>query len=109
MKFRTFAAVLTAIVVLASLFVGCMHGVNLMLVIMLPAYFEKQGNVSTVSGILNACTYVGSAVSTVGIAVLVEDRGWGTAVWLWFAVALTGTAILCACIRPWKRRCEKED
>jgi len=33
---------------------------------------------------------------------------WGTAVWRWFAIALTGTAILVACIRPWKRRCEKE-
>lgn len=45
---------------------ACMHGVNLILVCMLPVFFKEGGNVSTVSGTLNACTYVGSAFSTIG-------------------------------------------
>ena len=60
----------------AALLIGSMHGVNLMLVCMIPPYFKKYGNVSTASGIINACTYVGSAISTYGIAVLSDKIGW---------------------------------
>ena len=34
---------------------GCMHDVNLIQVCMIPPFFKKQGNVSTVSGVLNSC------------------------------------------------------
>lgn len=51
-------------VVLLAILSGSMHGINLMLVCIVPAFFEKSGKVSTVSGIINSCTYIGSAVST---------------------------------------------
>ena len=51
-------------VLFSALLTGAMHGVNLMLISMIPPFFEKRGNVSTVSGVLNSCTYVGSAIST---------------------------------------------
>ena len=43
-----------------------MYGVNVILVSMIPPYFKNSGNVSAVSGLLNACTYVGSALSSYG-------------------------------------------
>lgn len=89
-------------VLLSAAFIGCIHGVNLLLVCMIPRYFEKKGNVSTMSGILNACTYVGSAASTYGIAALSEGIGWSSTILLWVVVALVGTVGCAICIRPWK-------
>ena len=82
---------------------GCMHGANVMLICMLPPYFLKTGHVSLVSGVLNACTYVGSALSIYGVAVITENSGWGTTVKIWAAVAALGAIFSLAAIKPWKR------
>lgn len=91
-------------VLFSALLTGCMHGVNLLLIAMIPRFFKKYGNISTVSGVLNSCTYIGSAVSTYGIAVLSESIGWHDTVFLWFLIAAAGTIICLCCIRPWKRK-----
>ena len=78
----------------SALLIGSMHGVNLMLVCMIPPYFKKYGNVSTVSGIINACTYLGSAISTYGIAILSDKAGWDFTLFIWAFIALVGT-LLC--------------
>lgn len=56
----------------STLIVGCMHGINLLLICMVPGRFKAYGNISTVSGVLNFATYVGSALSTYGFARLSE-------------------------------------
>ena len=89
-------------VLFSALLTGSMHGVNLILICMIPPFFKPQGNVSTVSGILNSCTYIGSAISTYGIAVLSENIGWSNTLLVWLLIALLGTAICAACVRPWK-------
>lgn len=94
-------------VLFSALLTGCMHGVNLLLVCMLPAYFKKYGNVSTASGVINACTYVGSAISTYGIAVLSGVIGWSNTVLLWAFIALAGAVICVLCARPWSRKFAK--
>ena len=77
---------------LSALLTGAMHGVNLLLVCMLPMYFK---NTSTVSGVLNSFTYIGSALSTYGIALISENFGWNTTIWVWAGLALFG-GLLCA-------------
>ena len=62
-----------------------------------------MGNVSTVSGILNAATYVGSALSTYVFGAVAESSGWMTVVVLWGAAALAGTLLLVTGIRKWAR------
>lgn len=83
---------------------GAMHGVNLLLICMLPQCFEKYGNISTVSGVLNACTYIGSALSTYGIAALSEVIGWQGTIFLWFLVTIVGAAVCLLCVKPWKKK-----
>lgn len=90
-------------VLVSALLTGCMHGVNLILICMLPPFFKQRGNVSTISGLLNSCTYVGSAVSTYGIAVVSEHAGWQATIVLWLVVAAVGTLICAVCIPGWNR------
>ena len=85
-----------------ALLTGAMHGVNLMLICMVPPFFQRKGNISTVSGVLNSCTYVGSAVSTYGIALLSETAGWQTTAFVWFVIAALGTVVCVVCSRIWK-------
>lgn len=79
---------------LMAIMTACMHGINLMLISNLPARFIKYGKVSFFSGVLNSCTYVGSAISTYGIALISESFGWSTTVAVWGIVALAGL-LLC--------------
>ena len=90
-------------VTMLALLTGCMHGVNFILISMIPHFYRKSGNVATVSGILNSCTYVGSAVSTYGIAVLTEKAGWNATLFTWGIIALAGTVICFLCINAWRK------
>ena len=90
-------------VIFSSLLTGCMHGVNLILICMLPAFFRDTGKVSTISGVLNACTYVGSALSTYGTALLTEEFGWSVTLVLWVGIATVGMMICFALMGAWKR------
>lgn len=82
---------------------GCMYGVNLMLISRVPGHFKAYGNVSAVSGLLNAATYAGSALSTYGFGAVAERAGWMPVVILWAAVALGGTLFLALGVRGWDR------
>lgn len=94
-------------VLFSAVLTGCMHGVNLMLICMIPPFFRKYEAVSTVSGIVNSCTYIGSAISTYGIAVLSKNIGWHYTILVWFLIALFGTVICFLCVRPWKSNFEE--
>ena len=84
-----------------ALLVGSMHGVNLILVCMIPAHFAKYGKVSFISGLINSCTYVGAAVSTYGIAVFTDSFGWNKTILLWSIVAFVGAFICIAIAKKW--------
>ncbi len=90
-------------VLFTALLAGSMHGVNLILICMIPPFFEKTGNVSTVSGLLNACTYIGSAISTYGIAVLTEKFNWSITLLVWLIIAVAGSLMCFACTKPWQK------
>ena len=88
---------------LCALLTGCMHGVNLILICVLPAYFQRFGRVSLFSGLLNACTYAGSALSAYGFAAAAELAGWEAVIASWPAVALLGMLACLLCAGPWRR------
>ena len=85
-----------------ALLTGCMHGVNLLLICMVPPFVQRHGNISTVSGVLSSCTYVGSAISTYGIALLSDSAGWQATAFVWFLIAALGTVICAVCSKIWK-------
>ena len=106
----TVAAVLLALVVqhsvaLSALFMaalaGCMHGVNFVLIGMVPRQFRRFGRVGLVSGVLNSCTYLGSALSTYGVALLSLSLGWGGTIAIWIGLALAGAVICLAITKKW--------
>ena len=92
---------------LMAMVTGCMHGVNLMLISIVPKRFKKYGNISTISGLVNACTYIGAAISTYAIALLSERIGWRNTVGVWFVIAIVGTASCIVALKPWNKFIEK--
>ncbi|MBC8596542.1 MFS transporter [Qingrenia yutianensis] len=88
-----FSAVLTA----------CMYGVNIVMTCMVPPYFAKYGNISFMSGLLNFCTYIGSAASGAGLALFSEKFGWSATIVLWAVIALAGGLICLAVTKPWNK------
>ena len=75
-----------------------MMAVNTLFVNLLPLHFENQGRVSSVSGFLNSVAYIGSAISTFTIGVMVEHVGWNATMLSW--IGITAVAfILCLLIR----------
>lgn len=84
-----------------ALLVGSMHGVNLILVCMIPAHFAKYGKVSFISGLINSCTYIGAAISTYGIAIFTDSFGWNKTILLWSIVAFVGAFICIAIAKKW--------
>ena len=89
-------------VIFMMLITGCMHGVNLMLITHVPKRFKKYGNISTISGAINSCTYIGSAIFTYGVAVLAETLGWHVTVGIWAIIALLGTLSATVAIKRWR-------
>lgn len=91
---------------LAAVITGFMHSVNYFLICIVPARFEKYNAVSTMSGIINSLTYVGSAAATYGFGAISDSFGWHTVLIAWTVVALIGTACCFAAIKPWRKFAE---
>ncbi len=84
-----------------TLITGCMYGINLMLISRIPRYFAGRGNISVVSGILNAATYAGSSLGTWGSGAIAENTGWVSVVSVWSGTALAGALFLMSGVRRW--------
>ena len=89
--------------ILMALIIGCVHGINLMLVCHVPKRFKKHGNVSSISGIINSFTYVGSAISTYGIAIVAENNGWNITILMWLIIAVVGSFCCLLAFNKWKK------
>lgn len=87
----------------SALAVGTMHGVNFFLVCIVPARFEKYGMVSTMSGIINSLTYVGSAAAIYIFGAVSENFGWNAVVTTWAVTAALGTVCCFAAVKPWRK------
>jgi OPA family glycerol-3-phosphate transporter-like MFS transporter len=90
-------------ILLSALITSCMHGVNLFLVCVVPAKFEKYGIVSTMSGLINSLTYVGSALATQGFALTKQYSGWTVTIGSWLVIAAIGIACCLLAYKPWKK------
>ena len=90
-------------VLFAAILSGSMHGVNTMMTCMIPPYFGKYGNISFMAGLLNFCTYIGSAASGFGLALFSENFGWHNTLLLWSMIALCGCLLCLSITRIWNK------
>lgn len=89
-------------VIFMAVISGSMHGINLMLVSHTPLKFSNHMGVSTVSGIINAATYIGSALSTYGFAFLSETFGWEAVILSWCVLLFLSIIISVLHVKKWK-------
>ncbi|MBE6690113.1 MAG: MFS transporter [Ruminococcaceae bacterium] len=94
------ASVIVSMLLMAAI-VACMHGINLMLITVVPKRFIKSGKVATFSGLLNAGTYVGAAIATPLFAVFADNAalGWSFTLLSWAIISALG-CIVCLVIVP---------
>ncbi len=90
-------------IVMIMLSVGCIHAANTSLTCYLPARFVKSGRVSTVSGLVNAFTYVGSTIATSAVPWMVQETSWQATILSWCAVGLVCLAACVLIARTWKK------
>jgi OPA family glycerol-3-phosphate transporter-like MFS transporter len=102
-----FPSVIVA-VISVSLIIACMHGVNFMLITVVPKRFIRFGKVSTFSGLLNAWTYVGASIATPGFALLKEASAgsWNTGILVWGIISMLGSAVCIASFPLWRKFCK---
>ncbi len=82
---------------------GIQGGLNLLLIVYVPKRFCKYGNISTISGVLDAFAYLGAAASTWGVARVAENAGWRATIGVWLAFSAIGILCCLLAARPWKR------
>lgn len=80
-----------------------MMGVNTLLASMMPSYYVRYGVCSTVTGILNASAYLGSAVSSYGNGFIVDHFGWDTIMYCWCVCAVIGVIACGLSGHRWKK------
>ena len=97
-----------ASIVCMAVITGCAHAINFLLICHVPSYFAPYGCVSSVSGLINSCTYIGSAISTYGIALISDAYGWTATVVGWCVISALGAAFCLAVKGRWQRFIGKE-
>lgn len=89
-RFSAVSMILT--VMLLALITASMMAVNTLFVNIIPLHFEESGRVSTVSGFLNSMAYIGSAISTFTIGILVQHAGWNVTILSWLVITVAAMA-----------------
>lgn len=90
-------------IVCLALAAGSMHGVNLILICMVPPFFARKGKVALISGVMNAGVYLGSAAATYGIPLVIGGYGKNGYLDLCLAAAVCGAAVCLAAAPKWKK------
>ena len=75
---------------LLSIVTSSMMAINIMIVNLLPVHFAKYGRVSTVSGFLNASAYIGAAICTYSVGIMLKSISWNMVFLGWFALSAIG-------------------
>lgn len=98
-----FRASMLLSMVLLAVTTSAMLGVNTLLIGIIPVKAGRGGNAAAISGVLNAITYGGAALSTWGSGLIIEHFGWLPAVILWLCFAVVATVLCCKPIRQWAK------
>lgn len=90
-------------VVLFSIISTFVTGTNVILISFVPLQFTAIGRTSTIAGLTNALTYLGSALSGWGLGWIAGRYGWGVVNWVLAGLCVLG-CVICLAARPlWRR------
>lgn len=76
------------------------HGINLMYTSMVIPRFARYGQTALVTGTINSAVYIGSAVSTYGVALVTDRFGWTGTMIVWLAAAIVGIGTALLSVKP---------
>jgi sugar phosphate permease len=88
---------------LVAVSTSTMLGVNNMILTVIPLKFAKVGRSASVTGFLNACSYLASAVSSLIFGLIAENYGWNNTVYSWCIIAVFGTVTAFIGINFWQK------
>ncbi len=90
-------------VLLFSVVSSCVFGVNSVLISFIPLRYAAYGRTSTMAGVTNAFTYLGSALSGWGLGLTAQVWGWQAANGVLLGLCVLGF-VLCWAARPlWRQ------
>ena len=90
-------------VIMLAFTTASMLGVNTMFLTFIPLNFSNVGRASSVTGFLDACSYMVSALSGVTIGVVASSYGWNVTVLTWIGIAFLGGLVTFLGIKSWKK------
>jgi len=90
-------------VIMLAFTTASMLGVNTMFLTFIPLNFSNVGRASSVTGFLDACSYMASALSGVTIGVVASSYGWNVTVLTWIGIAFLGGLVTFLGIKSWKK------
>lgn len=91
-------------VALFAIVTSMMTAVNTLLISLLPLHFQKEGRVATISGGLNAVTYVGSAAASALFGFTTEHAGWDGTRLIWCLCGAAGMIFCLMAVKRWGRQ-----
>lgn len=94
-------------VILLAVATSAMLGANNLFLTRIPLYFSPLGRTASVTGFLNACSYLSASLSSVIIGRIADKSGWNSAVIFWIIASVAGLAVCVLGITLWKRGREK--
>lgn len=97
---NTSPVISTVMLMIAS---AATHAVNFMYTSISVAKFERFNRTSFVTGSINSSVYIGSAVSTYGIAAITTRFGWSGTMITWFICSFIGLLLCVAAIGAFKK------
>ena len=93
-------ALSTAMLMVAS---AATQAVNFIYTSIAVAKFERFGQTSFITGAINSSVYIGSAISTYGIATITTRFGWPGTMVAWFLCSVIGLVTAFFSIRPFSK------
>lgn len=94
-------------IALLAIITSSMLAVNTIFVNLIPLKFSSIGRASTVSGFLNSTAYLGAAISTFTIGVMVERKGWDFTILSWLIITVAA-CVICFCVRKKSLECSEK-
>ena len=88
-------------IILLAMVTTAMHTFNYLIITLVPMRFASIGKTATITGIMNATAYIGSASSSYGFGIVSENIGWNGTIFVWLGLNVLALAAAAFSIHRW--------